>query len=309
MLSLLRIRLHQAIYLQKDFVGNVHNPQWLNGGSTDCRRPLKIEDIPLKHVKNATRIVYSSAIAHRLAVHHQIPTAIAAQHVHHVLSTTVLLEQSLEQRPLIETVLQGATVHLMPTNLIQVELSDRAIAAWLNHLIVGEATDLGASHSTLKFKEANSNKELSSAIFAAQHAHARCCSLLRLADREGLIKLDASAALPNKWQIVSPAAIPWLTPTDQFCWQHPTVHGLMTQLVTADDAHEQIPSLSETSVVKVAQALAQAFEQFHRTHPLRSPSLTTNLQVLYTTLGLLLCTQRLLYQLLEHLAIQAPTEL
>ena len=60
-------------------------------------------------------------------------------------------------------------------------------------------------------------------LFAIQYAHARCCSLVLLAHREGLIKLreplsDVSLAFRN---VVSRQQIPWLNCDEKLRLNHP----------------------------------------------------------------------------------------
>ena len=244
-----------------------------------------VRAIPLKRARKAIPFVYVCAIAHRLATPSQPAALIAAQ-----LVDTLLQPLSIPE----EDSLSGIAVQATATGWLQFELSDRAIAAWLDRLLAKALPQQSGMSLTSMERQMVLP---TAAIFEVQYAHARCCSLLRLAHSEGLITLDRLDAAPLVWCVINPPSIPWLTSTAQLCLNHPADRRLLGYLVEALDClSNESPHRTQQSL-RSAQAIAQAMQAFHRVHPLwRKTGTEPNLVV--AQLGLLLATQRILYALL-----------
>lgn len=123
---------------------------------------------------------------------------------------------------------------------IYITLSDATISTWLDQLTLDPPQRLpypGVRQQTTPVQSinaahlgANIPSEL---LFPVQYAHARCCSLLRMADRDRRIQLtDPEPEFsPPLWRMIAPSSIPWLTPTGQLRLQHPQEKLLINQLL------------------------------------------------------------------------------
>lgn len=253
--------------------------------------------IPLKRASKAIPFVYVCAIAHRLATPSQPAALIAAQ----------LVDTLLQPLPITgEDSLSGIVVQATATGWLQFELSDQAIAAWLDRLLAKALPQQPCAPLTSMERQMLLP---TAAVFEVQYAHARCCSLLRLAHSEGLITLDGLDVAPLVWRFANPPSVPWLTTTAQLCLNHPADRKLLGYLVEALDCLSDESSHRTQQRLRSAQAIAQAMQLFHRAHPLwRKTGTKPNLVV--AQLGLLLATQRILYTLLANgLDLQPVVEL
>ncbi|MBW4470096.1 MAG: hypothetical protein KME45_06790 [Stenomitos rutilans HA7619-LM2] len=294
MLSLLRIRLHHAIDLWKASQAVTT----ANDASSTCKEhgasALTAQAIPIKRVGNATSLRYACAIAHQLATSPDQASTIAAQLVD-------TLRHALAKDPdasFQEALFQEIGIDATATGFIQFEVGDRAIATWLN-LRLAHAQPLPPL-PTIPLGEAERQRMLQSpAVFDAQHAHARCCSLLRLAHYEALIHLDRLAASPQDWQFRSPATVPWLKHTEELNVLYPVDRALIAQLL---DAHDHLFDASrprtQSSVLRSTQLVAHAFQAFHRAYPLYGGR-PEDAAIVVVRLGLLMITQRVLHLLLH----------
>jgi hypothetical protein len=275
----------------------------------------------LKRARNPTRIIYSTAIAHALAARYQLPvTVVAAQIGDAVFSTSPAQpahqEIVWESSSWSETQLQHVRVWVTATGLIQFEVGDRAIAAWLNHL-ARNPIQLQNGRVGQPFTTAlASDPLLARRLFIVQHAHARCCSLLQLAHAAKLITLEQfHPQEPLTWQLLHPTPLPWLTPAGQLLLHTTTDRHLSGCLMAALDSLDSLSSAATPpvagTVLKLAEAIGQAFAAFHAAHPLLEDSLPRQDNDIRTAyLGCLLVTQRILRLLLvDVLGVVAPLEL
>ncbi len=293
---LLQMRLHQAISLQKNVVSVRSTKDAASRDAEVFDLPAIAQRIPLKRVRNVTSIIYLSAIAHQLATHFQQSRVVVAAQLAGVLSPLALNSTDVST-PLWHKLLSAVTVQATATGMIQCEVGDRAIATWLDWLI-GQPLPSRSGRLLISEKE-RSLLLKSPAIFEVQYAHARCCSLLRLAQREAWITLAGLEASPTHWRIVQPPSIAWLLPTTSLCLEHPADRSLISHLFTAIDIlADASPQRTHTTMLRSTQAVAQAFQLFHSAHPLGSNDCAAEL--LTARLGLLLATQRVLYLLLSQ---------
>jgi arginyl-tRNA synthetase len=186
-------------------------------------------------------------------------------------------------------------------------LSDRAIAVWLNFLL-DEPLSLVASRSNPQLAPLS---HCDRRIFAIQHVHARCCSLLRLADRERLIQLCSPEAQGIVWPFQHPVTIPWLDSNGHLHLQGLTERRLISQLFTVMESRSpQSAPLAPIQVLRLAEEVSQAFDAFHRDRPLLDRTRASSQEVIQARLGLVLATQRVLHCLLQQgLNHWAPQEL
>jgi hypothetical protein len=354
---MLQIRLQKIIYLADDFCENklLIQPRSLDSSVptapfpgcihpnsevccpevgvpdsiADPNNPFAIQSAPqnispanlpivFKQVRHPTRIIYSTALAHRLAAHHQLPaTAIAAQIADAIQSPVVFPQPPGQQTPpqdcsWSDSQLQHVRVWVTETGLIQFEPDDRAIAAWLECVIQHPYPLQDFPSEALSVANLASDSHLGQRLLMIQHAHARCCSLLRLAHTEGLIILEQpDSQSPLTWRFTRPARIPWLTQDNQLLLNHPADRRLIRSLLAALDylSHPTAAPTANTTL-KLAEETSQTFAAFHAAHPLFgiSPADPSNTS-LFAQLGCLLVTQRVLYLLLVVLDFPAPTEL
>lgn len=299
--ALSRIILQRITSLQRDLQENSRISQGAVRNLTPKHQDFLGTTPPLKRIRHPTHILYLSAIAHRLVPQYGVAaTKVATEIAQAITQQNMAGWNQPEQTEPLTTLWQGITVQVTATNDLLFQIHDRAIAIWLNHLIHHPPTSpLAAVYSA---------STLLSNPFPLQYAHARCCCLLQLADRTGLITLQGSDSATATWQWVKPQSIPWLTPTEQLYPNHVAERHLISQLCTVlDQWSERSPT--PKLLIQQAEQLSQAFQVAHRAYPIwgdRSPEAVDRQQA---HLALLLVTQRVLRQLLDDLEIPAPREL
>ncbi|CAN1210972.1 hypothetical protein TUMEXPCC7403_12285 [Tumidithrix helvetica PCC 7403] len=96
----------------------------------------------------------------------------------------------------------------------------------------------------------NTNYE---APWEVQYAYTRCCALLRLAEREGLLR---DRQIPFRWQPFEPK--------QKFLFQEPVeIQLVMAQLAIADRLTHASASISAPMTLKLCEALAKSFLSFY----------------------------------------------
>ncbi len=250
--------------------------------------------------RNNSRILYISGIALRVSKsHNQQPIEVAngigsylSEHCSGVFS-----------------------IQIVPPGWIHLELSPPFVAAWLQSLIAGS---LGRG-GNIKKQESKKESLISNAqilnpahLFAIQYTHARCCSLLLLAHREGLIKLreplpDSSPAF---WSVIFPEQIPWLDSNAKLCLNHPDESRLITELVQVVDDLEFNDRGGSVNWEKAGLNLSQAWENFWCKCRIWGEVKTLSPDLAQARLGLLMATQSVLrFLLVEKLGVLAQIEL
>lgn len=255
---------------------------------SDCSLLTQVKGyIPLYRVKQQ-RFLYVSAIAFHLSK----TTDLSALEIAHALAKIL---DSLTDEP-------DFSVQVVPPGLIHLELTESFLAAWLQHLIVSPPK-LQSTQQYLDYSEHSSR------LFAVQYAHARCCSLLQLAQREKLIILqpapDTGSAL---WLVTAPNPIPWL---DQQYWHHPAQVALLTQLVDLlDTLYCHYQAARSPNWHQAALNLSQSFQYFYSHCRIWGEVKNQNIQLAQARLGLVLIVQSVLRLILQHhLGLIAPIEL
>jgi arginyl-tRNA synthetase len=139
------------------------------------------------------------------------------------------------------------------------------------------------------------SSDLSPKLFTAQYAHARCCSLLRLAVREGLKQ---------------PQQVPWLD-KGEMRLVNPACRNLIGKLIEVVDQLVCSNHLDLRYYEKSCLALSEAFESFWSQCPIWDERRQAKSQeLIQAKLGLVMATQLILRYLLEEkLSIYAPLEL
>ncbi|MEB3356173.1 MAG: DALR anticodon-binding domain-containing protein [Synechococcales bacterium] len=296
--SLLAYLLYEAVHEWQQAVGMadsaVHTSVF--GGSSPAT-------ISLKKVKNIRWIRYASAIALRLAKMSDLCPIKIAKNITELLndvskfiegSTRVLPDLPYRSSPitLINLLRPDITIEVLGQGYLQFTITDAGMARWLQWFIDwpmalptnpvpdgGEwlpqtQAAAGVFSSTLK------------PPFTGFYAYARCCSLLRLAHSEGILKpgVPDEACLtrlgerseggspgrwPAPWGIQQPHPLPWLTTNAALQFQNIADQALLHQLVEAVDAIASLaPFYPPAQTVKPMQALSNAFAIFYAAYPI-----------------------------------------
>lgn len=263
--------------------------------------------IPIQRLRNLPQIVYETALPQLLAKGNSpLALQISSHLVAQIRTRQANFFLDSQDLGLPKVLIQGLLATATPTGKIQFQLFDQAIAHWLNVLLSRELP-LTALSSLSKSPRHNSLTQPHH-FFAAQHAHARCCSILRHADRQHLITL-ACQEEGQRWSFTCPAQIPWLTSTQQIQPLHLAEFQLIAQLIAVLDLLvSQPPDLVKHLVLHV-EALSTKFHQVHRACQVFGDEFKVGGDRVQAHLALVLATQRVLFQLLTALNVAAPTEL
>jgi arginyl-tRNA synthetase len=263
-----------------------HIEQALRIYTQELKTPsIKDKKIPLYKGRDTNRILYISGVAQQLSKSHNCTAMeIAGVIVSHLLATSgdVLI------------------VKIVPPGWIHFELTHSYLAAWLQNFVI-ESVD---ENEDIEIRE--NADQYSASLFAIQYAHARCCSLLLLAHREGLIKLRE----PAIQSLVSPDFIPWLNNNNQLRLHHQTEMCLITELVQVLDDLLCSDDSKGMNWEKIARKLSQAFENFWCHCRIWGEVKISAPELAQARLGLVMATGRLLrFLLVKKLGILAPLEL
>lgn len=268
--------------------------------------------IPMHRLSDDSRIVYRSAIAFKLAPLAQRPALDIANQL--VASFPTSNQNTTESMCL------DFSVEVVSPGWINFRLSEQSLATWLQHLV--EISSLGdgkqAEMGSLEMLDRNHREQLDKGqksrqnLFLLQYAHARCCSVLRLAHQQGLIKLRDLDF--KTLSLIEPHPIPWLnddhqTNTGQMRLQlvHPAERCLITQIL---DLLDEISDSEQRHLAKLAIALYNAFENFYSSCRIWGEVKTQTPKLAQARLGLVGVTQVSLRSLLQdQLSVPAPLEL
>jgi DALR anticodon binding domain len=284
-----------------------------------------LRKIPLNKVKEVEKVWYVSAIAfQRAQIDPRNPIEIAEEIVADLIKPINLTPNALHDQEAMfggdkiwQRLQQQSVVWVKPPGWICWQLTPGGVAEWLQLLIDHRfsASDRPSFNPLYPIFNPENHRlsDPTNSLFLIQHSHARCCSLLRLADREHLITLASS---PDKtepesisYQIVAPHPIPWMADQTYSHLTHAMEYALIAHLVSTLDSLCFLPDAA--SVRKLAQTLSQSFQRFYAACPMFVDRSTTHhLAIAQSRLGLVLATQRVLRFILEDgIGQPAPTEL
>jgi len=250
--------------------------------------------IPLYKGRDSQQILYICGVALRLAKsHNRDPMEIASVITSRLL--TICKENLL--------------VRIVSPGWIHLELADSLLAAWLQNLALG---GLGDDRDTKKDERIATINP--ARLFAMQYTHARCCSLILLAQRGGLIPFREP--LPDNWQglslgsLVSTMQIPWLNSETKIRLNHPAESCLISELIEVVDSLIFPHDNKAMNWEKLGSDLSQAFTTFWSQCRIWGEVKTTLPEVTQARLGLILATQTVLRVLLvKKFGSVAPLEL
>ena len=255
------------------------------------------EMIPLYRLPDDTVVLYRSAIALKLAPLWQLPVLDIA---HQLVASFLTINQDTTGQICLDF-----SIEVLSSGWIEFQLSDWGLATWLQH-----STHAFHHDAPQPWGECVSPDK----IFPVQYAHARCCSLLRLAHTQGLIKLRDLDFNTVSWQLVEPNPIPWLNDdqgadTGQLLLRlvHPAEQRLIAQIL---DVQDVMNDQAQLSGVKLATALSIVFERFYSSCRIWGEVKSQTPKLAQARLGLVVLTQALLRSLLQdYLGVPAPVEL
>jgi arginyl-tRNA synthetase len=192
-------------------------------------------------------------------------------------------------------------VKIVPPAWIYVELTHLTLADWL-HSITVVNTELKS------IKNVDSIINTDKLVFTIQYSHARCCSLLRLAHREGLIELVDNSLNVGYFQ--SAQSIPWLDDDQKLRLHQPDEVRLIHQLVKVVDDLVYPDARSSVNWGQTGLKLSQAFDNFWCNCRIWGEVKINSWELAQARLGLLIATQLVLRSVLEtKLGVFAPLEL
>ncbi|MHC5595613.1 MAG: DALR anticodon-binding domain-containing protein [Nostoc sp.] len=207
------------------------------------------------------------------------------------------------------------SIQVVPPGWIHFELTHSTLATWLQSLVEGSGewgVGSGGDEANNQCPMPNAQCPMPNSLFTVQYAHARCCSLVLLAHREGLIKLREPVpnTSPAFWDVISPNPLPWLNCDGIVRLNHPDERRLIGELIQVVDNIECPDVGGSVKWEKVALKLSQAFEKFWCNCRIWGEVKITSPELAQARLGLLMATQSVLrFVLEENLGVFAPLEL
>lgn len=263
--------------------------------------------IRLRRVDAPTGVVYSSAIAPRLAASLDTTTEEIATLLAH--SWQPPAEPQADWADSLLTVTQR--------HLIQIRLGDRLLADWLQQFAKSASARASSSPTPATpfvpisptpiqpSRSLRQNEYFQNEYFEMQAAHARCCALLALAERLGLIRFEAPGLIGGA--LVWPAPLPWLEVDGTLRTQQPTELRLLLQMVDSVDALAQ---MQDSSAIALAEALSRSVSSFDANCRIFGEVAARQPELSQARLGLVRAAQQTLCWLLEgQLRVAAPMSL
>jgi DALR anticodon binding domain len=268
---------------------------------------------PLHKDRDHSRVLYISGVALRLSKsHNQKAMEIASVITYHLSEICGNL----------------LIIQIIPPGWIYLELTHPLLATWLQGLaaVSAEGDDEMEKQRESPIQDLTSPVEYPARLFPIQYAHARCCSLVLLGHREGLIKLreplpdtrenfeqwklPLGSSVSAFWRLISIEQIPWLNCDGKLCLNHPAENRLIAELVRVVDNLECPDSGGSVNWEKAALDLSQAFENFWCKCRIWGEVKISSPELAQARLGLLMATQSVLrFLLVVKLGAVAPMEL
>ncbi len=227
----------------------------------------------ISRLSQVTPIIYRWAIAMQLSGQSSVSSLNLAEQIFSILASQTHDDEELPQLNL--------TMKLVKPGWLDFQLSDRALAVWLQYFPQGELPQLNQEQI------ANNTDNL----FPIEYAYARCCSLLRLGEQQGLIKLKHSNFNDLTWFWQTPDPIPWLMDGDTLRLTHPAELTLIGQIITTID---RLANDSTGTWSKLATSISESFLNFERYCRIFGILARKNLELSQARLGLVAVSQRLL---------------
>lgn len=241
---------------------------------------LSVEQIPVELLPEGQPLGYQSPIALKLSTYSDRPPLDRAQQWLDLLS--------------VQENLSGFSLSLRSPGWIQFHYRDLTLAEQLQALLV---TPFILAHQTCSLDRHSPE------VFTWQATYARCCSLLRLGQHQGLIHLE-----PSTFKIREPDPIPWLEGDRHFCLAHPSEQRLIRSLLHIEDILYDDPT--PPRLLSLTRTLSQDFLRFDQNCRIWGSTLKENRPLALSRLALVSLSRKTLKTLLEEgLSLIAPPEL
>jgi DALR anticodon binding domain len=290
--------------------------------SLNTQIPL-IREIPVKLDVNRTPVSYVSTIALLLEKPWKKSASEIAQKLVEELTQKTKTDSFEPQIASLQLVWKSVLFEANSSGWIVLKITDQGLSKWLESLIYF-FQNLGESPNWVNDPSKNLQNSLrdptdstyyisnstyagyrarnSTDIFLAQHAHARCCSLLRLGEQAGLIQ----RAFPRGQG--SQAVLPRGHASLQF--HHSSEHQVIVQICQSLDGISQGIFSDPEKTLRRVSGLSQAFCRFYADCLIFNEVKLNNLALAEGRLALVDLVRSLLQLLLEDgLGIPAPQEL
>lgn len=286
--------------------------------SLPVQEVLPIQDIPIKLMQGIAQPGYVSGVAFKLSKEFGLPAIELARELKTKLATVINKSNEDDKHLPLDRVWAYFTIDVVPPGWIYFYLNHPGTALWAQ-LLVNHVNLEGDRFSQHNFKNhidehENNNQYLSNStnLFGIQYTHARCCSLLRLAHREGLIQLTEASlkSLAIAPQIYAPNPLPWLDPEPFPYFNHPTEQHLIAQIIkTFDDwANPRLTlPVGHKAHWKLAFDISYAFQEFYAMCQIWGETQATAPDLAQVRLGLVSMVQKSLQIALQaKLGVNAP---
>ncbi|YAI81871.1 MAG: hypothetical protein ACQJCO_08815 [cyanobacterium endosymbiont of Rhopalodia sterrenbergii] len=235
---------------------------------------LPQEILVVSRLSYPTPITYRCAIAMQLSSQLSLSPIEIAQQIFSVFK----IQSNLDDQEFSQSTL---TMKLIHPGWLDFEVSDHTLAFWLQ--LLGQK--IFSQPYLPKISEKTDN------LFLIEYTYARCCSLLRLGETEGLITFQSktSGDLTFPWK--APDPIPWLKDTYKLRLTHRSAIALINQVVITVDRSVNNPSVTWN---KLGTQLSESVLDFERNCRIFGDLAQNNLQLSQARLGLIAISQHLL---------------
>ncbi len=261
----------------------------------------RMEVIPISQTRDGGGVIYKSAIALKLSPVWQQPAIYVATELAKYCREIINTEAKKD--------IVNFQVGVISSGMIYFKLKDLSIANWLNYLT---SVPLNLEQQNLQVYVDHQSREITN-LFPIQYSHARCCSLLGMGERDGLITLAPTTPenYSQFWFIQTPDPIPWQKSNGQLQFLHHAEYKLIAQIASTLDYLCCVSSTRKPiNWEKVADTLSQAFQTFYRHCRIWGEVKVETPKLAQARLGLVLATQSVLRFLLkERLGGKAPLKL
>ncbi|MGK7957243.1 MAG: arginyl-tRNA synthetase [Crocosphaera sp.] len=224
----------------------------------------KNNPISLYKLPRSNSITYRCAIAFQLSPHSPLTPAET------IFNT---LQQPLSTQP---DLYLTFTVKLLDPGWLDFTLCDRSLPVWLQSW-----STFSYPHGLCQPKSGKLNN-----LWPLQYTYARCCTLLRLGEQEGLIKLKNQQFEPYLWPLSMNQQISWFSLT-----LNELERSLISELITTVDRLVNEPKVNK---IKLAAGLSESFLNFERYCRIFGGISRHNPKLSQARLGLVAITQVLL---------------
>ncbi|ACK68586.1 DALR anticodon binding domain protein [Gloeothece citriformis PCC 7424] len=246
----------------------------INAFSLTDKTLLTPKKIPIYRLKHPTQIIYRCSLPLRLSSQLQLSSGAIAQQ----LVTHLTRDDSSSPDPTLKF-----TLEIGEEGVIDCYLGDRSLVVWLEEL-PQLFLSCFTSHPEI-------SQNLSINVLPFQYTHARCCSLLRLGELEGIIEFECEFLAQQRWLWKAPNPIPWKVLNEN------REYRLISQILHLVDDIEEITPKNFTIV---AHQLCEAFWDFERYCRIWGEIKEKTPQLAQARLGLVAVTQMLLQSLLQE---------